>query len=111
MIWLECTGQGAIGVATPGKYLLLLCCGILTAAPLSFFADAATKIPLIMVGLLEYLSPSISLVIGIFFMKEPFDAVQFTAFAIVWVGLAFFTYGEIKRSKENRIEQNRIEIE
>ena len=57
-----------------------------------------------MVGLLEYLSPSISLVIGIFFMKEPFDAVQFAAFAIVWVGLAFFTYGEIKISKENRLE-------
>ena len=104
VIWLECTGQGALGVATPGKYLLLLCCGILTAAPLSFFADAATKIPLIMVGLLEYLSPSISLVIGIFFMREPFDAVQFLAFAIVWVGLAFFTYGEFKNSKENRLE-------
>ena len=42
--------------------------------------------------------------IGIFFMKEPFDAVQFTAFAIVLVGLAFFTYGEIKTSKENRID-------
>ena len=103
VIWLECTGQGALGVATPGKYLLLLCCGILTAAPLSFFADAATKIPLIMVGLLEYLSPSISLVIGIFFMKEPFDAVQFAAFAIVWIGLAFFTYGEIKYSRENQL--------
>ena len=103
IIWMECTGQGALGVASPGKYLLLLCCGILTAAPLSFFADAATKIPLIMVGLLEYLSPSISLVIGIFFMKEPFDSVQFAAFAIVWVGLAFFTYGEIKNSKENTL--------
>ena len=103
VIWLECTGQGALGVATPGKYLLLLCCGLLTAAPLSFFADAATKIPLIMVGLLEYLSPSISLVIGIFFMKEPFDAVQFAAFAIVWIGLAFFTYGEIKYSKESQL--------
>ena len=104
VIWLECTGQGALGVATPGKYLLLLCCGILTAAPLSFFADAATKIPLIMVGLLEYLSPSITLVIGIFFMREPFDAVQFAAFAIVWIGLAFFTYGEIKNSRENQLQ-------
>ncbi|MBR0457516.1 MAG: EamA family transporter RarD [Firmicutes bacterium] len=104
VIWLECTGNGALGVATPGKYLLLLCCGILTAAPLSFFADAATKIPLIMVGLLEYLSPSISLVIGIFFMREPFDLMQFIAFAIVWIGLAFFTYGEFKNTKENRLE-------
>lgn len=104
VIGIEVTGHGALAVATPGKYLLLLCCGILTAAPLSFFAAAATKVPLVTVGLLEYLSPSISLVIGIFLMKEPFDAVQFISFVIVWIGLVFFTYGEIKDSKERRIE-------
>lgn len=106
VIYLECTGQGAIGIATPGKYILLLCCGILTAAPLSFFADAATKIPLIAVGLLEYLSPSITLVIGIFLMKEPFDAVQFIAFAIVWAGLAYFTYGEFRKERNEEEIQN-----
>ena len=42
--------------------------------------------------------------IGIFFMREPFDLVQFIAFAIVWVGLAFFTYGEFKNARENRLE-------
>ena len=104
VIFLECNGIGALAVATPGKYALLLCCGILTAAPLSFFAAAATKVPLVTVGLLEYLSPSISLVIGIFFMKEPFDFVQFISFVIVWIGLVFFTYGEIKDSREQRLE-------
>ena len=44
------------------------------------------------------------LVIGIFFMREPFDLMQFIAFAIVWVGLAFFTYGEFRTTKENRLE-------
>jgi len=104
VIYLEINGIGALAVATPGKYALLLCCGILTAAPLSFFAAAATKVPLVTVGLLEYLSPSISLVIGIFFMKEPFDIVQFISFVIVWIGLVFFTYGEIKDSREGRLE-------
>ena len=104
VIGLELTGHGALAVATPGKYLLLLCCGILSAAQLSFCAAAATKVPLVTVGLLEYLSPSISLVIGIFFLKEPFDLVQFISFVIVWIGLVFFTYGEIKSSKENRLE-------
>ena len=104
VIGLELTGHGALAVATPGKYCLLLCCGILTAAPLSLFAAAATKVPLVTVGLLEYLSPSISLVIGIFFMKEPFDLIQFISFVIVWIGLGFFTYGEIKSSKENMLE-------
>ena len=96
IIGIEVTGPGALAVATPGKYVLLLCCGVLTATPLSLFAAAATKVPMITVGLLEYLSPSIALLIGIFFMKEPFDAVQLAAFVIIWVGLVFFTYGECK---------------
>lgn len=96
IIGIEVTGRGALAVATPGKYVLLLCCGVLTATPLSLFAAAATKVPMITVGLLEYLSPSIALLIGIFFMKEPFDAVQLAAFVIIWVGLVFFTYGECK---------------
>lgn len=101
IVWLEMTGNGALAVATPGKYALLMLCGILTAAPLSFFAAAATKVPLVTVGMMEYLSPSISLVIGIFFLKEPFDMVQFLAFVIVWIGLVFFTYGEFKDSRES----------
>jgi chloramphenicol-sensitive protein RarD len=64
-----------------------------------------------MVGLLEYLSPSISLVIGIFFMKEPFDLIQFISFAIVWVGLAFFTFGEIRQSKEEPEDQREDQTE
>ena len=104
VIGLEVTGNGALAVATPGKYALLLCCGLLTAAPLSLFAAAATKVPLVTVGLLEYLSPSISLVIGIFFMKEPFDLVQFISFVIVWIGLAFFTVGEVKEAKVEKLE-------
>ena len=49
VIGLEVTGNGALAVATPGKYALLLCCGLLTAAPLSLFAAAATKVPLVTV--------------------------------------------------------------
>jgi chloramphenicol-sensitive protein RarD len=100
IIYIEVTGVGALAVATPGKYALLLCCGILTATPLSLFATAATKVPMITVGLLEYLSPSIALLIGIFFMKEPFDVVQLAAFVIIWIGLVFFTYGEIKEGAD-----------
>ena len=98
VIYLEVTGQGAIGMegVGVGKYLLMLCCGPLTATPLYLFGVAATRIELITLGILEYLSPSISLVLGIFVLKEVFDGVQFIAFVIVWIGLVFFTYGEIR---------------
>lgn len=101
VIYLECTGQGALAVAQPYQYALLFLCGPLTALPLGLFAEAANKISLVTLGVTEYISPSLSLILGIFLFKEPFDAVQFIAFVIVWIGLVIFTMGEIKESKKN----------
>lgn len=99
IIYLECTGQGALAVAQPYQYVLLFLCGPLTALPLGMFAEAANKISLVTLGVTEYISPSLSLILGIFLFKEPFDAVQFIAFVIVWIGLVIFTIGEIRRSR------------
>ncbi len=99
IIYLEVTGQGAIGVGQPYQYGLLLLCGPITAMTLAFFAEAANKVPLVTLGIIEYISPSLSLIIGIFLFKEPFDMVQFIAFVIVWIGLVFFTMGEAKESR------------
>ncbi len=96
VIYLETTGQGALATGEPGKYGLMLLCGILTATPLALFANGAKKVPLVVTGLMEYIGPSLTLIIGIFFMKEPFDSVQLIAFIFVWIGLVYFTIGEFK---------------
>lgn len=103
IIYLEVTGQGAIGVGEPYQYGLLMLCGPITALTLAFFAEAANKVPLVTLGIIEYISPSLALVIGIFVLHEPFDMVQFIAFVIVWIGLVFFTIGEAKVSKMTNI--------
>ncbi len=95
IIYLEWTGQGAWGVGEPYQFGLLLCSGFFTAIPLGLFAAAANKIPLVTLGLLEYISPTITLLIGIYLFREPFDFVQFIAFVLIWIGLVVFTYGEI----------------
>ncbi len=97
-ICLEATGQGALGFGT-GRYILLLLCGFVTALPLALFADAANKVSMFVLGLTEYISPTISLVIGIFYFNEEFYPVQIVAFAIIWVGLIFFSRGELKELK------------
>ncbi len=101
--YYENAGVGAL-TAGSGKFILLMFAGIATAVPLALFSFAASKLPLITVGLTEYISPSISLILGIFLFKEPFDAIQFSAFAIIWIGLIFFTYGEISDNK-NKAEE------
>ena len=77
----------------------MLCSGPLTALPLFLFGVAATRIPLVTLGILEYISPSITLLLGIFILHEAFDGVQFISFVIVWVGLVFFTFGEMRENK------------
>ncbi len=111
VIYYENAGVGALAAGS-GKFILLLFAGIATAVPLGLFSFAAAKLPLITVGLTEYISPSISLVLGIFLFKEPFDIIQFSAFVIIWIGLVFFTYGEIKENQNNKeleIEREKAE--
>lgn len=103
IIYLEATGQGAIGVGQPYQYILLMFAGVCTAIPLGMFSEAANRIPLVTLGILEYIAPSITLIIGIFLFKEPFDIVQFIAFAVIWVGLVIFTIGERKTRQEDKM--------
>ena len=102
IIFLECRGDGALSALEPGmwwKYALLLLCGLLTVIPLSLFASAAQKVPMFTLGLTEYISPTLSLILGVFLFREPFDGVQFLAVAIIWVGLVFFSFGELREQR------------
>lgn len=102
IIIMEANGTGALATGEPYQYGLLMLAGIVTSVPLGLFSSAVNKLPLVTMGILEYIAPSIALLLGIFVMKEPFDSVQFAAFAVVWVGLIFFTRGEYT---ENRIKE------
>lgn len=104
VIYLETTGQGALASCEMPTYALLMLCGLFTAFPLGLFANAARKLNLFVVGLTEYISPTISLFIGIYLFKEPFEPIQLIAFAIIWVGLIFFSYGEFKELKRLKEE-------
>ena len=99
IIYLEATGRGALDAGEPYQYILLLFCGVLTAIPLGLFGISAQRVPLTTLGITQYLSPSIALVIGIFIMDEPFDMVQLISFIIIWIGLVLFTMGEIKKDR------------
>lgn len=99
ILYLEFTGQGAFSVGDPGKTALLFLSGLFTAVPLSLFAMAANRISLVALGITEYLSPSMALVLGIFLYREPFDVYQFAGFVIIWIGLAVFTIGGIRSAR------------
>ena len=70
--------------------LLMIGAGIVTTIPLLMFASAAKQIPLTMIGVLQYLAPTIQFLIGVFVYKESFDRTQLIGFSIVWLALIIF---------------------
>ena len=98
---IETRGMGALSLGVPGKYALMFLSGLVTLIPIALFGSAAKKVSLFVIGLTQYISPSITLLLGIFVYKEPIDKVQLLSFAVIWIGLIFFTYGEYKNNKES----------
>lgn len=78
-------------------FLLLAGAGVVTATPLLLFTACARRLPLNIVGFLQYLSPSITLLLGVFVYGEPFTSTIATAFGCIWVGLALFIWSQVKK--------------
>ncbi|HWQ79847.1 MAG TPA: EamA family transporter RarD [Anaerovoracaceae bacterium] len=100
IFYFEFTGNGAAVNAEPFQWALLALAGIMTCTPLMIFAMAANRISLVTLGITGYISPSISLILGVFIYHEPFDKTQFMTFAIIWAALAVFTAGEIIENRK-----------
>ena len=70
--------------------LLLIGTGFITVVPLALFAAAVRRVPLSVVGILQFFSPTIQFLIGIFVFREAFSKAQFVGFALVWAAIALF---------------------
>ena len=74
-----------------GTNLWLLGLGPATTLPLLLFAVAARRIPLTTLGLMQYLSPSVQLVLGLWLFHEPFTLARLLGFGLIWIALAIYT--------------------
>ncbi|MFL5297752.1 MAG: EamA family transporter RarD [Phenylobacterium sp.] len=100
-LWLHAHGAGHF-LAGPPATSWLIACGPITAVPLVLFAWAARRIPLSALGFLQFISPSISFVIGVT-QGEPFTPLRATAFVFIWGGAAVFAYGAWRRARSVRM--------
>jgi chloramphenicol-sensitive protein RarD len=80
-------GRGAFIHGGPTVDLLIIGAGPVTTIPLLFFAAASRRIPLSMMGLFQYIAPTMQFLIGVFLFHEPFTRSRFIGFALVWVAL------------------------
>ncbi|MFD2613100.1 EamA family transporter RarD [Paenibacillus gansuensis] len=91
LIWLSFQGKLDVGGGEGATLLLLVGSGAATAAPLLLFALGAQRIPLSLIGFLQYIAPTISLILGVFVYGETFSHVHLIAFLFIWASLAVFT--------------------
>lgn len=105
LFYFETAGSGPFLQGSLIQAMLLAGTGIVTTAPLLCFCYAAQKIPLFLVGLLQYLSPTISLFVGIFLYNEPFPAERMLGFIIIWIALALLVWDGLARQlRARRVE-------
>jgi chloramphenicol-sensitive protein RarD len=93
-------GRGAFIHGGPTVDLLIIGAGPVTTIPLLFFAAASRRIPLSMMGLFQYIAPTMQFLIGVFLFHEPFTRSRFIGFALVWVALLLSAVEGVAHSRQ-----------
>ena len=99
--WRELQGDGAFGHGDWSQDALLAFGGAMTALPLAGFAYGARRIPFSLVGILQYISPSLQLLVGVLLLGEAFDRQQAVGFGCIWMALAIYAIDGWRNSRAN----------
>jgi chloramphenicol-sensitive protein RarD len=91
LVVLGTRGTGAFGTAGLRIAALLVLAGVVTAVPLIWFASAARRLPYSVIGLCQYLAPSLTFLLAVFLYGERFTPTHAVAFGCIWTALAIFT--------------------
>jgi chloramphenicol-sensitive protein RarD len=94
--------QQPIGSSTVNGWTLLAGTGVVTTIPLVLFAAAAQRIPLVLVGLFQYIAPSLQFLIGVLVYQEPFTAERQLGFSVVWIALFLFAAENLNYQRAKR---------
>lgn len=105
LLWCEATGVGALGNVDLGTNLLLALGGPITALPLVLFAYGARRIPYSTVGLLQYIGPTIQLILAVFAFHEPFERSRALGFALIWLAIAIYLGDGLWRARKTHMLQ------
>lgn len=93
-----------------GTNLLLIGSGVATAVPLLYFAKGAQKIPLSLLGFLQYIAPTITLILGIFVYHEHFSKLQLLSFIFIWSALTLYSLSKTKLLSERGLKWSKEKL-
>ena len=92
------TSRGDTTFTTDGGWhtALLVAAGIATATPLLLFAAAARRVPLVTIGLLQFVTPVLQLLCGVLLLGEHMSGTRWIGFGIVWIALAVLSFDTLR---------------
>ena len=97
--WLAARSESMLVDASLGSHAYLSLTGVITATPLLLFHAATKRLPLVAVGMFQYIAPTITLVLATAVYGEPFTTSHALGFGFVWIGLGLFSFDSIRRSR------------
>lgn len=98
LLWLQIGGHATFTTGGAGHAVLLVLCGPVTAIPLLLFAAATHRLPLVTIGLIQYLTPSMLLAWGVLIGHEEMSPARWLGFALIWIALAIFSFDALSRA-------------
>ena len=87
---------------TPALYALIAASGVVTSVPLIMFASAARKLPMVTLGLMQYVAPTIQFLLGVFAFHEALSPGRWASFVLIWIGLALFAGHALHNARAKR---------
>jgi len=96
LLYLAVQGAGALRLDFAATGGWLIGSGVVTAIPLLLFASSVNRLPLTLIGLFQYLSPTIALLIGVWLYHEPFTRIHLISFSFIWSALAVFSLAKTR---------------
>lgn len=100
LAWLYAQGENSFGMVDRTTDVLLLLSGLVTALPLLWFGHAARRLPLSTLGVLQYVGPSLQLLIGVALFGEAFTRGHTVAFTFIWSGLALYSWDSLRARRQ-----------
>jgi chloramphenicol-sensitive protein RarD len=105
LLVLEAQGAGTFGHESAGHTALLAAAGPVTALPLLLFSASVTRVPLTVIGMLQYLTPTLQFLVGLVVFGEDMPASRWIGFGLVWAALAILSVDALRAAQRSRSER------
>ena len=99
LVWLEASGRGTFAEDSPWHGVLLATAGVATTIPLVLFAAGSRRVPLSTMGLLQFITPVLQLLVGVLLLGEHVPGARWVGFGLVWVALMLLSVDSVRQAR------------